>query len=67
VSKSKRKKMQWEVRKIKEGGSKGKWGVFLKQEFCKTDEPVCYGAAHTKAGAQSTVDRLNNPVYDEEV
>lgn len=53
---SKRKKpMQWEVRNLPHG----KWGVFLKQEFCKTDEPVCYGACHTEDGALKSVERLN--------
>jgi len=51
--------MKWEVKKIKEGVSKGKWGIFLQQQFCKTDEPVCYGASHTKKAAQSTVKMMN--------
>ena len=55
--------MKWEVKKIKEGKSKGKWGIFLQQKFCKTDEPVCYGAALTKAAAQSIVKRMNDPNY----
>ena len=39
--------MKWHVRK------KGKkWGVFLVQEYCKTDEPVCYGTAFTKETAK---------------
>ena len=33
--------MKWEARKIDDN----KWGVFLMQEFCKTDEPVCYTVA----------------------
>ena len=36
--------MKWEARKIEEG----KWGTFLIQEFCRTDEPVCYGVATGK-------------------
>mgnify|MGYP003123254479 CR=1 FL=1 len=52
--------MKWEVRKIKDGWGKGRWGVFLMQKFCRTDEPVCYGAARTKSAAQSSVDRLNS-------
>ena len=51
--------MKWEVRKL----GKKEWGIFLMQEFCKTDEPVCYGASRTKSGAQSSVDRMNNPDY----
>ena len=64
---AKQKKMQWEIRKIKEGASKGKWGVFLMQEHCKTDEPVCYGVAIKKKGAKDMAERLNNPVYDEKI
>jgi hypothetical protein len=44
--------MEWEARNI-EGD---KWGVFLKQKFCKTDEPVCYGAA-TGPNAEKTTKR----------
>lgn len=55
--------MKWEVRKIKEGPDKGKWGIYLMQEYCKTDEPVCYGASHTKESAKDTVKRMNNPDY----
>ena len=55
--------MKWEVRKIKSGPDKGKWGMYLMQEFCKTDEPVCYGASVNKATAQSSVDRMNDPNY----
>ncbi len=55
--------MKWEVRKIEEGADKGSWGIFLKQEYCKTKEPVCYGAARTKKSAQSVVDRMNDPNY----
>jgi len=47
--------MQWEVRDLEDG----RWGIFLKQEFCKTDEPVCYGACLTHAGAVRSVERLN--------
>ena len=60
---SKKKAMKWEVRKIKAGGSKGKWGMYLMQEFCKTDEPVCYGACHNKKSAEASVKRMNNPDY----
>ena len=57
------KKTQWEVKELPDG----RWGVFLKQEFCKTDEPVCYGAAITKEGAENRADRLNNPIYKEKI
>ena len=33
--------MKWEARKI----DNNTWGVFLMQEYCRTDEPVCYSAA----------------------
>ena len=51
----KKKHMQWEVRDL----PGGRWGVFLKQEFCKTEEPVCYGACHTPESAARSVERLN--------
>ena len=51
----KKKHMQWEVRPLPDG----KWGVFLQQEFCKTDEPVCYGACYTEQGAIHSAERLN--------
>ena len=47
--------MKWESKKI----ANKKWGVFLMQEFCKTDEPVCYGESSSKKGADHWVDRLN--------
>jgi len=55
--------MKWEIRKVKEGSDKGKWGVFLMQEFCKTEEPVCYGVSCTKKSASQSVKRMNNPDY----
>ena len=51
--------MKWEVRKLGER----KWGVFLMQKYCKTDEPVCYAVSFTEAGAKDAVDRLNNPLH----
>jgi len=59
---SQRKEMKWEVRKVGK-----KWGIFLMQEYCKTDEPVCFGVSVTKKGAQRGVERLNNPVYVEKL
>ena len=29
--------MKWEVKKVGD-----KWGIYLMQKYCKTDEPVCY-------------------------
>tara|TARA_A100001037_G_C14753199_1_gene458458 strand:+ start:250 stop:426 length:177 start_codon:yes stop_codon:yes gene_type:complete len=55
--------MKWEVKKIKEGKSKGKWGVFLVQKYCKTDEPVCYGVSIKKSASNLVVKRLNDPNY----
>lgn len=54
--------MKWEVRKVKLG-----WGVFLMQEYCKTTDPVCYGISQRKESAVQLMDRLNNPVYEENV
>ena len=47
--------MKWEVRKVGD-----KWGVFLVQKYCRTDEPVCYSVSHTEEGAASAVKRLNS-------
>jgi hypothetical protein len=33
--------MKWEARKIE----KEKWGVFLKEEFSKSGDAVCYGTS----------------------
>jgi hypothetical protein len=58
-SMAKKKDFKWEVRKT-EGG---KWGIFLQQRFCRTDEPVCYAVSTNKKSAQATVDRMNDPSY----
>ncbi len=55
--------MKFEVKKIKEGRDKGKWGIFLIQKYCKTDQPVCYGASIKKAAANAIVKRMNDPNY----
>ena len=47
--------MKWEVRKIE----KKKWGIFLMQKYCKTDEPVCYGISVTEETAHRIVERMN--------
>ena len=54
--------MKWEVKKVGD-----KWGIFLMQKYCKTDEPVCYGVSITEEVAVSTADRLNNPMYEDKV
>jgi len=54
--------MKWEIREVELG-----WGVFLMQEYCKTEEPVCYGIAQGKESAAQLMERLNNPVYEENV
>lgn len=54
--------MKWEIRKVKDG-----WGIFLIQKYCKTKEPVCYGVSVSKIGAETALDRLNNPIYEEEI
>jgi len=49
--------VKWEARKINDT----KWGVFLLQKYCKTDEPVCYGAttgSNAERTAQVSADRL---------
>ena len=51
----KKQPMQWEVRKLPDS----RWGIFLKQQFCKTDEPVCYAASKTEAAAIARVARMN--------
>lgn len=58
---AKKKPMQWEVREL----PSGKWGIFLQQQFCRTDEPVCYAASLNKASAQSTVERMNKQSIEE--
>jgi len=54
--------VKWEVRKVGD-----KWGIFLMQKYCKTDEPVCYGVSRTEEGAKQSVERLNNPIYKEKI
>jgi len=53
--------MKWEVRKSGE-----KWGIYLVQKYCKTDEPVCYAVSRTEGAAKQAVERLNNPICKEE-
>ena len=55
--------MKWKVKKVAEG----KWGIFLMQKYCKTDEPVCYGVSISKESAQRMTDRLNNPLHVEKL
>jgi hypothetical protein len=57
--KTHKKALKWEVRQTADD----RWGIFLQQKFCKTDEPVCYGVSRNQAGAQASVDRMNNPDY----
>ena len=54
--------MKWEIRKVKDG-----WGIFLIQKYCKTDEPVCYGVGTNKKGLKESLERLNNPIYEEKI
>ena len=51
--------MKWEVRKLEDG----RFGIFLMQEFCRTEEPVCYGVSRNLDCAQQSVDRMNDPDY----
>ena len=55
--------MKWEVKKLGER----KWGIFLMQKYCKTDEPVLYGYSFTEKGAKEAVDRLNNPLHTDKL
>ena len=57
----KKKPMQWEVREL----PSGKWGIFLQQQFCRTDEPVCYAASLNEASALATVKRMNENAISE--
>ena len=59
----KERDMQWEVREIEGEG----YGVFLIQQYCATDEPVCYGTSHSKDTAINRADRLNNPLHVEKI
>ena len=56
---AKKKDFKWEVRKTESG----RWGIFLQQQFCRTDEPVCYAVSKNRESAQSSVDRMNDPKY----
>ena len=58
---SKKKPMQWEVKKL----DNGKWGIFLQQQFCKTDEPVCYGASINETVAKYSAERMNQDAIKE--
>lgn len=55
--------MKWEIKELPDG----RWGIFLEQKYCKTDEPVCYGASINKRTAEQSRDRLNNPIYVEKI
>ena len=54
--------MKWELRKVKNG-----WGIFLIQKYCKTDVPVCYGVGINKKSLEESLERLNNPIYEEKI
>ena len=54
--------MKWEVRKTETG----RWGIFLQQKYCKTDEPVCYAVSAVKKSSETMVERLNNPINKEQ-
>ena len=51
--------MKWEVRKIKNPKTDRKWGIFLMQEYCRTDEPVCYASCYHKESAETRCQRMN--------
>lgn len=58
---SKKKILQWEARQLDDG----RWGIFLQQQFCRTEEPVCYAAGLNEASVRSTVDRMNKESQNE--
>tara|TARA_B100000700_G_C14222202_1_gene479789 strand:- start:143 stop:319 length:177 start_codon:yes stop_codon:yes gene_type:complete len=55
--------MKWEVKKVRKGSDKNKWGIFLKKEYCKTTAEVCYGVSLNKKCAEFLVNRMNNDDY----
>ena len=57
----KKEPMQWEVKKMESG----KWGIFLQQRFCRTDQPVCYSASVSKPVAEAAVKRMNSNSIEE--
>jgi hypothetical protein len=57
----KKKILQWEVRQLHDG----RWGIFLQQQFCRTDKPVCYAASLTEKSARDTVTRMNEESKNE--
>ena len=58
-----RKLMKWKVKKV----DQDRWGIFLIQKYCKTDEPVCYGISLSENSAKRMCDRLNNPLHVEKL
>ena len=54
--------MKWEVRPLDDG----RWGIFLMQEYCRTDEPVCYAVSRTKRSAEFAVERMNEGSENED-
>jgi hypothetical protein len=57
--------MKWEARKIDDN----RWGVFLMQEFCRTDEPVCYTAAagpNAEKTARRSAERITKQHAEEQ-
>jgi len=54
------KPMETEVRKVG-----NKWGVFLKREFCKSDEPVLYGVSVDKEAAHISSKRFNENAHND--
>jgi hypothetical protein len=55
--------MEWEIVE-----QDGKWYIYLKKKFWKfKDQPVCYCVVLTEDAAKRCLDRLNNPLYDEDL
>ena len=56
--------MKWEARKIDEET----WGTFLVQEFCRTDEPVCYGVTkgkYAEVGSKRSAESLTQSFLED--
>ena len=62
--KSKKKnQMEWEIIE-----RDGKWYIYLKEKYWKfKDQPVCYCMALTKDAADRALNKLNNPLYTDDI
>jgi len=59
----KKEKLEWEI--IEKNNL---YYIYLKKKYWKfKDKPVCYVVSITKIAAEEALERLNNPIYDEEL